>query len=333
MAALPPKQRPGRPRLSPKPPPLPIGGVAAAPRDADKLVELELDATKDFKRVFGMFKAMDAPEIQLVFDPTGVSLYAMPYSAQALRARDTLARGTRIFVRIDGARANHYFCGAPVVQCAISRTKFDRVFAAPNANTHCVKLHMLRGEPELLFVTYVNAVLDRLCEYSLTLTQFDDELVGALAGDAALVFDEAALVARYPFEWQLEGSDFKQMVVENVNFAATVDVMKAGDGPLTLKYRIANGHDYCETYATAAKIKLRVAPGAARLFHVSLNLQQLVPLASSACMLRVRLLHAPDRPTVFCSLPPAKKGGRDVTSAAAFRVAVVAEDGWPAAPV
>lgn len=312
------KRPPGRPSHKPKPQPIPVTGVSAEARDPDKLVELVIDAPDELKRMFKLFAALDATNICVEFGPAAVSFYAA-------------VNKTRVVARIDGARANHYYCGAPGgIKCAITRSKYDRIFAVPDAGVHATELHILRGAEKVLDITYVNSTLGRRCAYSIALSNFDAateadaELAAAMDADVTFVADEAALQARYPLEWRLEAGHFKRMVNTNKLFAKTVSVRKLAGAPLSLQYQIVNGHDYAEEYVDGSKIGLRVnEEQAGQFFQVDLSLARVAPLASSSAIPHVRVLCATDAPTLYRSAPPPVEKKDAPASSAAFMVNVL----------
>jgi len=315
-------RQPGRPPRVPHPPALERAGIADAPRDEKNAIEVLIDAPREFKRLFALFKSMGTNNISVLFEPTGINFYALRES-QAVKQKGNeshKAVKARVIARIEGSQCNHYFC-AEDLHCAITRTKYDEVFAIPDKFTYSVTLHVNVGDKASLYVTYTNYQLGRDCEYSITLSK-PVHTYEEVDREIANVQDGFSVVDRYPLEWRLEAANFKKLVTEVVKFSPIVTVEKIGEDPLSLSYQIPNKHDYREVYKDGARVGLRLAEDIPYVFHARINLAAITPLATSSPLPVVRILCATGEPTLYRSAPSA--GGSN-SSAGAFSLNVLVD--------
>lgn len=94
------KNGPGRPRKEPKKEPIPRNGIVSTPKIEEAVVEFLYDSPVIMKKIISFFKAIAATQIQIIFRAQDVVMYATDHHKKS-----------RIRVRIDGSKLNHYYCG------------------------------------------------------------------------------------------------------------------------------------------------------------------------------------------------------------------------------
>lgn len=90
---------PGRPRKTPKKEPIPKRGIAPAAQHADNVMEFMYDKPLLMKKIVAFFKSIAAVNIQLLFRPTQLVMYAIDHHGKS-----------HVRVVIDGSKLNHYYC-------------------------------------------------------------------------------------------------------------------------------------------------------------------------------------------------------------------------------
>lgn len=93
------KKGPGRPRKKPKKEPIPRKGIADTPGDENHVVEILYDLPLLLKKIIAFFKSLASSQIQIIFRPTEIILYAQDHHNKS-----------RIRIKIDGSKLNHYYC-------------------------------------------------------------------------------------------------------------------------------------------------------------------------------------------------------------------------------
>lgn len=93
------KKGPGRPRKNPKKEPIPRKGVVKVPSNSDSHIEFLYDQPNILKKVFQVFKSLAANQIQILFRQSDIIFYARDHHKKS-----------KIRVRIDAAKLNHYYC-------------------------------------------------------------------------------------------------------------------------------------------------------------------------------------------------------------------------------
>jgi hypothetical protein len=93
------KKGPGRPRKIPKKEPIPRKGIIRNPTIHDAVVEFLYDQPLVMKKIIGFFKSLASAQIQILFRPTNIILYALDHHKKS-----------KMYVKIDASKLNHYYC-------------------------------------------------------------------------------------------------------------------------------------------------------------------------------------------------------------------------------
>lgn len=97
------KRGPGRPPKTQKKEPIPKKGIIKNTDSPDSFVELIYDQPLIIKKIFSFFKSVASSEIQVLFRPGDVIMYTLDHHKK-----------TKIYVRIDASKLNHYYCRSPL---------------------------------------------------------------------------------------------------------------------------------------------------------------------------------------------------------------------------
>jgi len=93
------KKGPGRPRKNPPKKEIPRHGIAQEPNDIDDVVEFIYSIPIIMKKIIVFFKNLSAAQIQILFRKEDIIFYALDHHEES-----------KIRVRIDGKKLNHYYC-------------------------------------------------------------------------------------------------------------------------------------------------------------------------------------------------------------------------------
>ncbi len=90
---------PGRPRKTPKREPVKRDGIANKPINTEHIIEFLYDTPMYIKKIIGFFKSLASNQIQFIFRPTEIILFAKDHNGI-----------NDIRIRIDCSKVNYYFC-------------------------------------------------------------------------------------------------------------------------------------------------------------------------------------------------------------------------------
>ncbi len=90
---------PGRPRKTPKREPVKRDGIANKPINTDHIIEFLYDTPMYIKKIIGFFKSLASNEIQFIFRPAEIILFAKDHGSI-----------NDIRIRIDCSKVNYYYC-------------------------------------------------------------------------------------------------------------------------------------------------------------------------------------------------------------------------------
>ena len=95
------KRPPGRPALKKKQN-IDKNGIVSFPMGADNIMELIYDGPLIFKKIFNIFKAMEASEIKIEFNTDEIKIITTDHLSNNIN-----------YLKIDCSKLNHYYCRHP----------------------------------------------------------------------------------------------------------------------------------------------------------------------------------------------------------------------------
>ncbi len=110
------KRPPGRPRKNA--PRIQINkiGIVEKPANEDAVVEFIYDKPENFKKIISAFKAISAVNIQMLFKPNELIMFAKDHHKK-----------TNLYVKILGSKMNHYYC-KNTIDMGITLSEMERIF-------------------------------------------------------------------------------------------------------------------------------------------------------------------------------------------------------------
>lgn len=107
---------PGRPRKNPRRTPITRKGISPTPFEKNNIIELMYDQPMIFKKIFQFFKLLAAAQLQMIFRKDEVIIYTEDHHNYS-----------RIRVRIDVSKINHYYCSGEI-EIGIASRDMELIF-------------------------------------------------------------------------------------------------------------------------------------------------------------------------------------------------------------
>jgi hypothetical protein len=255
------KKKPGRPRKKPLRSTAVRAGISPVAKKDDNHVELIYDEPMMFKRVFGIFKAAAAGQLNWVFDTREVRIFASDHMQKS-----------DILVTFDCAKMTHYFCAGHIVM-TLDAQYVERINQMLDKNhTHVnivVKKSGIRSA--IMFVFQNEMKIDEIREiktdppsqYQFSPVEFDG--------------------TTHAISFELPSKFLKKFVADTSVLSDRLTVRKVGAaGPLTFLYSSKdNKVDAKHIVKDAQGIKLMAATSGDAIFSVTILLDYIKPFATS----------------------------------------------------
>lgn len=255
------KKGPGRPRKVPKKDPIPRKGIVAKPTNSEDVIEFLYDTPVILKKLIAFFKSLAAAQIQVLFRTTDIILYAQDHHKKS-----------KIRVRIDAAKLNHYYCKAPLdigITCKdleLLLNKVDKEYSS------IILLSTAGNTKKTLTVVFENDI------------QIDESHTIDLIENYTKMTDENEFVDEdYGIQFEWPGKYFKKTINDIKTISTELSITQAdSDSPLTFEYKSANKkiHSY-HTVKNKEKIKLKSNLGNSDSFRVDVKVDYIRPISSA----------------------------------------------------
>jgi hypothetical protein len=255
------KRGPGRPPKTLKKDPIPRKGISRNPQNSDSYVEFLYDQPVVMKKIFSFFKSVAASEIQILFRPTDIIFYAVDHNEK-----------TRIRVRIDGSKLNHYYC-RDVLDVGISQKEMEMILNKVD-----------KDYSSLVILSDVGTTRRNLTIVFETDIQIDElHRIDLIASYNKMTNEEAFTDEDYMIKFNFPGKYFKKTVGDIKSMSSQLSITQEdNESPLIFEYltdnkRIQSKH----TVKDSNKIKLTSNVENGESFRVDICIDYLKPISSS----------------------------------------------------
>lgn len=255
------KRGPGRPPKTLKKDPIPRKGISRNPQNSDSYVEFLYDQPVVMKKIFSFFKSVAASEIQILFRPTDIIFYAVDHNEK-----------TRIRVRIDGSKLNHYYC-RDVLDVGISQKEMEMILNKVD-----------KDYSSLVILSDVGTTRRNLTIVFETDIQIDElHRIDLIASYNKMNNEEAFIDEDYMIKFNFPGKYFKKTVGDIKSMSSQLSITQEdNESPLIFEYltdnkRIQSKH----TVKDSNKIKLTSNVEDGESFRVDICIDYLKPISSS----------------------------------------------------
>ena len=225
----------GRPPTKPKVAAINIKGVLGAPQDPEHSLELKYHDPAMFSKILKLYKNYDVNDVEMKFSKTGV----------AMAANDHLGK-SKIYVTIDGACMDGYYCAEPMTIC-IKRAHLEYAILSCGKDISCIDFICLVGDTKKLYVIIRGSEYENDSQYEIEISPKVDNVIEDAIDDST-----------YPIQFSITMTHFKTKIAQAEKIGKTLTIEKVGLGRLQLVGDNGPGKQvqWSETYTLDAKIGL-----------------------------------------------------------------------------
>lgn len=254
IATIAEKKPVGRPKKNKVNTQIKVYGIQPGPQQVEDTMELVYDNPQLFKKIIQIFTSYQAGEIEFLFDPNGVKLFAVDHQ-----------KHSNIYIALDGRGMNRYYCKEQFRVC-VKRALLDAVFQTVG-KTHYKITFVARSDHRSKLYCIINSSShnnDKTFEIPVILKQ----------DQANFVDDDSA----YPVKFTLSSPAFKDLV--NPKLGTSITIEKRGSDPLQLVYDKVNQLACIDRYPDPAKINLESTVQIGDIFSATVQIKHIHCLAS-----------------------------------------------------
>jgi hypothetical protein len=255
------KKGPGRPRKIPKKEPIPRKGIAKTPSDSAHSIEFLYDQPIILKKIIAFFKSLASSQIQIIFRKEDIIFYAPDHYKKS-----------RIRVRIDAHKINHYYC-AHEVSIGINGKDIELVLNKVDKEYSGIYLLMTSDN------TQKNITI--MMENDI---QIDEEHLIDLVGDHPHMENEEEFISEdYMINFTLPGRYFKKSINDIKAIACNMSVQQIDkDQPLEFGYVSDNKKIRCRNIIrNTNKVKFESRLKANDTFRIDIKVDHIKPISSA----------------------------------------------------
>jgi len=255
------KKGPGRPRKSPKKEPMPRRGVSSIATDSGNYIEFLYDNPVYIHKLLGIFKSLAAAQVQMIFRPTEIIMYAQDHHDK-----------TKIRVRIDASKVNHYYC-RNTLDIGVSEKDLEVIMNKVDNGYSSIILVSTNDNTQ----KNITLVLDNDI-------QINESHTIDLVGRYNRMENEAEFIdENYMIKFALPGKYFRKTINDIKTMSHQLSIIQEdNDSKLVFEYFTMNKKIHSRhTVSDSNKIKLisNLADGA--MFRVDIKVDYIKPISSS----------------------------------------------------
>lgn len=254
------KKKPGRPKKKIITVPAEVLGIAAAPVNADDLIEMVYCNPRMFKKLLALYKSYEVSEIEMTFDIADVKI----------KARDHLGKST-IYTTIDSKYLNYYYCREKLRIC-VKREHLERILRTLDKNHYKITFLLKENYRSTLYIIIKDFEYDNDDNYEVEVVYKPEE------ANATETRDDDK---EYPIKFVLSSKHFKKKVSDIRKLSPVLTIQKIGDEPLLFTYDEAKKVNYNGVYTKPDKIRLTSKVAADDIFSVSVVIDYIKPFSNS----------------------------------------------------
>jgi hypothetical protein len=255
------KKGPGRPRKKPTKDPTERLGIVKEPKKDTNSIELVYDEPNIFKKAFYIFKAMQASELQMVFDETEIRITSKNHM-----------RNADIVVIFDCTKMVHYYCEQKITVVLNQKNieKINKVLSCSHTMITIVsKKNSFRSS--IIFVFQNDMKIDEVHEVKLIVPTLDN----------TVNLDDFK-TETHPIIFEMPSKFFKKLITDSASFSDTLSIRKVGTDELTFSHLTDDKMIKSQHIVKEAKaIKLYSTIEKDNIFFVSVKLDYIKPLADA----------------------------------------------------
>jgi hypothetical protein len=255
------RKGPGRPRKTPKKEPIPRKGTTNKPINEDSVVEFLYDMPLVMKKIVAFFKSLAAAQIQIIFRPTDIIMYAQDHHKKS-----------KIRVRIDGSKLNQYYCKS-ILDIGISSKELESILNTVDKDYSSIILVSTAGNTQKNLI----AILENDIQIDETHTI---DLIGQYNH---MDNEEEFTDENYMIQFEWPGKYFRKTINDIKTISTQISISQEDcESPLELCYTSSNKKIHSRHIVkNADKIKLRSQLSGDDTFHVDIKVDYIKPISSA----------------------------------------------------
>jgi hypothetical protein len=254
------KKGPGRPRNKPLKEAPERKGIATEPTDEDDDIEVMYAMPILFKKIVSFFKLLAAAQIQIIFRPTEIIMYAQDHHEKS-----------RIRVRIDAAKLNHYYCRR-VINIGVNCKDMERIFNKVDKEYNSIIILSTTGHTQ-----------KRITMILKTEMQIDENHMIGLVGTYNHITNEDDFIDdNYMIQFTLPCKYFKKTINDIKSIASDMSITQEdGNSPLEIEY-ISKNKKIKSNHVVKNKKKINLISNVDEIaFRVDIKVDYIKPISSA----------------------------------------------------
>lgn len=252
------KKGPGRPRKTPKKMPLPRKGIVNTPHRKENIIEFLYDSPEYIRRIIAFFKFLASQEIQILFRPSDVIFFGYDHS-----------KNSRIYVRIDCSKINHYYCTG-VYDMGFSTRELGDLFNKVNREYRDVAItSTISGIHKNIEIVFDNEI------------EIDERHIVDLIGQYNHLDNEGVFLDEsYSIEFQLPYRYFKKTMGDIRIIANQISIIQNScDDPVEIQYTSDNKKTRSRHIIKNPK-KIKLISNITDNFRVEMKIDNIKPISA-----------------------------------------------------
>jgi hypothetical protein len=274
------KKKPGRPRKTPARDPPPRDGVSDGPQSPKNFIEFAYSEPIVLKRLWHHFKHLAVEKLHVIFRPDSIVMWGWDH-----------LKKSRIRVKIDAHKVNHYFLGGDEVDVGIECKDMELLMQKINKTYEEVVILSKRGRTqETLSVTLKTEIkIDEV--HSIRLAGAYDRM-----NNEKMFLDED-----YTIKIEFPGGYFKKMITNMMKLTTKVTIKQNAPGKeLIFAYDASNRRMSSRNIVrNAANLEFQSKLAEGDVFRVSFRVAYVKPIAAAVSSGTVTLCAHEDKPLLF----------------------------------
>lgn len=279
------KKRPGRPRKKPPKEELEKLGIIKEPTSPKNVMEMVYDNPGIFKKLFAMFKHMDAKEELHVW---------FRQSCVKIITKDKF-QANHIDITIDAKKLNMYYCGEELDIC-FSPGEMETILQAVDKDVHSISFCCTEERKRSELITILNnyEVNTQAIYRTKTYTQpkYEDWK------------EQNVNLAEYPIRFTIPTKYFRKMITDISQISNTFSIEKEPRKPLRISYTNNKKIKAEIQFKEEKKIKLVCKLKANQIFKVSFKSEYVKQISNTLICDHIEIYAHTDKPLVSRLLTP-----------------------------
>lgn len=264
------KKGPGRPRKTPKKEPLARRGICHKPSNEQEYIEFLYDQPIILKKIFSFFKSLAVAQVQILFRERDIIFYTKDHHDVS-----------KIYVRIDASKINHYYCRGPL-DIGISSREMELILNKVDSKYSTIiilsSISSMQRSINIVFETDMNIqeshTIDLIGQYS----KLEDE--------------DLFLDTDYAIQFEFPSKYFKKMINDIKSMSNNLSIVQEeSTKPLVFEYYTENmkiQSKYVAKNSDSIKLISNITDDSS--FRIDIKVDNITPIAKAQISEEITIL-------------------------------------------